>query len=133
MNKKRDYDKELVEKGVMVYDSKDKCYYIADGYTTDDVYDYINSKPKPKNRHEKILEKIMVLNDLKFSADDFTRSAAKIMGVSGQSVRDRRRLGDLLITYEKGDCTEKEKRELTKLYNRLKKSHVKLIKTTKRR
>lgn len=120
MPEKRDYDKELVEKGIMVYDSKDECYYIADGYTADDIYDYINSKPKPK----KILEKIKVLNDLKFDADNFTRSAAKIMSVSRESVRDRRRLGELLITYEKGDCTEEEKKELTQLYNKLKKSHI---------
>lgn len=129
MPKERDYDKELVEKGIMVYDSKDKCYYIADGYTTDDVYDYINPNPKPKKIPKKI--KVKVLNDKKFDADRLARSAAKIIGVFEQTVKDRVRLGELLIKYENGDCTEDDKKELTSLYNRSRKSHAKLLKERK--
>jgi len=126
MKENRDLEREMVDKGILVYDNEDNCYHVGKGYSADDVKKYV-LKPKPKPKKTK---KIKIVKGTKIDAiESFVKSAAKVMGVSEQVVKDRVRVGNLLTMYENGDCSSEEKEELTKLYNKLRKSHIKLIKS----
>jgi len=49
MKENRDLEQEMIDKGILVYDSEDNCYYVGKGYSTDDVKKYVlKPKPNPK-------------------------------------------------------------------------------------
>ncbi|GAI70840.1 unnamed protein product [marine sediment metagenome] len=53
MKENRDLDREMVNKGILVYDGEDKCYHVGKGYSTDDVKKYVlKPKPKPKRSYK---------------------------------------------------------------------------------
>jgi hypothetical protein len=46
MRENRDLEQEMIDKGILVYDSEDNFYHVGKGYSTDDVKKYV-LKPKP--------------------------------------------------------------------------------------
>lgn len=64
MKENRDLEQEMVDKGILVYDSEDNCYHVGKGYSTDDMKKYVlKPKPKPKRswKSKKSLTKLIKL------------------------------------------------------------------------
>lgn len=66
MKENRDLEREMVDKGMLVYDSEDNSYHLGKGYSTDDVKEYFlkpKTKPKHSYKSKKSLIKLIEINE----------------------------------------------------------------------
>ena len=63
MRESRDLEQEMIDKGILVYDSEDECYHVGKDYSTDDVKEYVlKPKPKPKRSYKSKKSLIKLIN-----------------------------------------------------------------------